>query len=244
MIEIQHVSHAYGRLPVLSDVTFSVAPGEFVSVLGPSGCGKTTLLKIVSGLVSPASGTVSLHGDPVSGPRPAGSLGFVFQRPALLPWRTARQNVALPLELHRNHANQARDPVEVLRMLGLEGFEDTRPHELSGGMQHRVALARALVFSPPVLLMDEPFSALDELLRERLDTEVLELTERLNQTVLFVTHSVSEAVLLSDRIVVLSERPAQVHAIVGVDLPRPRERERRSVAHLQLIEEVRAILQP
>jgi NitT/TauT family transport system ATP-binding protein len=242
MIDVQRVSHSFEDLRVLQEITFSVARGEFVSFLGPSGCGKSTLLKILGGLIKPSFGEVHIDGHVVNGSLRRGNMGFVFQRPVLLPWRTVRQNVELPLELLDHQTVGQRSPSEVLRDLGIAEFENAMPKELSGGMQHRVALARALVFQPEILLMDEPFTGLDELLRERLDIEVLRLTEQLRQTVILVTHSVPEAVLLSDRVIVLSKRPARIRAIIPVDLGRPRDQERRSPRHLELIEQIRGIL--
>lgn len=266
MIHIQRVSHSFGDLQVLDAISLSVARGEFVSLLGPSGCGKSTLLKIIGGLLRPSFGEVHVEGNRSNGALRRNNIGFVFQRPVLLPWRTVRENVELPSEL-QNHCllsqrfagkikqfispslefpnNQEKDlrsPSDILREVGLGDFEDAMPQELSGGMQHRVALARALVSQPEILLLDEPFTGLDELLRERLDLEVLRLTEQLRQTVILVTHSVPEAVLLSDRVIVLSERPAQIRAIVVVDLDRPRDQVHRSPRHLELIEQIRGIL--
>lgn len=242
MIEVNRVSHGYGDLQVLAGITFSVERGEIVAVVGPSGCGKTTLLKIAGGLLHPSSGEVRVNGQDAQTARKRGTFGFVFQRPVLLPWRTVRRNVELPIEILKPVAGPHRSVHDLLREVGLGGFDDSLPAKLSGGMQHRVALARALVCRPDVLLMDEPFTGLDELLRERLDVEVLALTERLGQTLVLATHDVAEAVLLADRVLVLSDRPTQIRKVISVDLGRPRERARRSPRHLELIEELRTIL--
>lgn len=243
MIDIRHVSKSYGQVQALADINLSVAKGEFVSVIGPSGSGKTTLLKIVGGLLKPSSGEVLVHSHPPDTVRRRGEFGFVFQKPVLLPWRTLRENVELPLELLRDSKFSSQGAGEILAELGLKDFENALPRQLSGGMQQRCALARALVFRPDVLLMDEPFAALDELLRERLDVELVELTERLNQTVLHVTHHIVEAALLSHRIAVLSERPGRIKEIIPVDLGRPRDRERGSDRHLRLVKKIREILE-
>jgi NitT/TauT family transport system ATP-binding protein len=211
------------REPVeaIKDLSFGVAEGEFLSILGPSGAGKTTLLKIVAGLVPPSKGAVWVQGTPVDGP--IQDFGMVFQNPVLLPWRTALQNVMLPIELlHSDRKDSRTKARELLALVGLDGFEDRRPHELSGGMQQRVALCRALIHDPAILLMDEPFGSLDELTRESLNDYLLRLWEAARKTVMFVTHSVSEAVYLSDRVAVLTPRPARLAGMVRIDLPRPR----------------------
>lgn len=206
----------------LSDVSLDVAPGEFVAIVGPSGCGKSTLLKLVAGLLTASSGEVLLGGERVTGPRH--DIGYVFQRAALLEWRSALRNILLQAEIRRMEPAQARGRAdELIRMTGLTGFEDAYPHELSGGMQQRVALCRALLHEPPVLLMDEPFGALDALTREQMNTELNRIWRTTGTTVLLVTHSISEAVYLADRVVVMSPRPGTVTEIIEVGLPAERD---------------------
>lgn len=206
----------------LHEVSFDVAPGEFVSIVGPSGCGKSTLLKLVSGLLRPSSGTVRLQGDQVTGPR--NDIGYIFQRAALLEWRSARRNILLQAEMRgmppREAAHRA---AELIEMTGLSGFEDALPHELSGGMQQRVALCRALLHRPPVLLMDEPFGALDALTREQMNVELRRIWQETQTTVLLVTHSIAEAVYLANRVVVMTARPGTVAGIIEVGLPEERD---------------------
>ncbi|MFI0354790.1 ABC transporter ATP-binding protein [Actinomadura sp. 9N407] len=206
----------------LHGVSLDVAMGEFVSIVGPSGCGKSTLLKLVAGLLKPSSGTVRLRGDAVAGPR--NDIGYVFQRAALLEWRSARRNILLQAEMRKMPSAQAaRRTAELIEMTGLQGFEDALPHELSGGMQQRVALCRALLHEPPVLLMDEPFGALDALTREQLNIELNRIWRETGTTVLLVTHSIAEAAYLSNRVVVMSDRPGTVREVIDVDLPAERE---------------------
>ncbi|WDT90045.1 ABC transporter ATP-binding protein [Streptomyces sp. SCSIO-PteL053] len=206
----------------LSDVSLDVAPGEFVAIVGPSGCGKSTLLKLVAGLLTASSGDVLLGGERVTGPRH--DIGYVFQRAALLEWRSALRNILLQAEIRRMEPAVARARAgELIRMTGLGGFEDAFPHELSGGMQQRVALCRALLHEPPVLLMDEPFGALDALTREQMNTELNRIWRTTGTTVLLVTHSISEAVYLADRVVVMSPRPGTVTEIIEVGLPAERD---------------------
>ncbi|MFF8962640.1 ABC transporter ATP-binding protein [Streptomyces globisporus] len=206
----------------LSDVSLDVAPGEFVAIVGPSGCGKSTLLKLVAGLLTASSGDVLLGGERVTGPRH--DIGYVFQRAALLEWRSALRNILLQAEIRRMEPSVARARAdELIRMTGLGGFEDAYPHELSGGMQQRVALCRALLHEPPVLLMDEPFGALDALTREQMNTELNRIWRTTGTTVLLVTHSISEAVYLADRVVVMSPRPGTVTEIIEVGLPAERD---------------------
>ncbi|MBM3253445.1 MAG: ABC transporter ATP-binding protein [Candidatus Omnitrophica bacterium] len=216
-----------GRIEALCDINLSVRDNEFVSILGPSGCGKTTLLKVIGGLINPSNGKVQIKGKSVEVIRKNREIGFVFQNPALLPWRTVWGNVYLPLEIIGiNPSSRGEIDNRIMKMLelvGLSGFKDNHPHELSGGMQQRVAIARALIFNPSILLMDEPFGALDEITRDRLNLELLRVWENMKHTVIFVTHSIREAVLLSDRIVVLSKRPGKIVSILEVNLPRPRK---------------------
>ena len=206
----------------LADINLRVRPGEFVTIVGPSGCGKSTLLKIVAGLVQPTSGSVTLMGKPVAGPQK--QIGFVFQKAALLEWRGARKNILLQAEIRgMDRALAARRADELIALTGLTGFEKALPHELSGGMQQRVALCRALLHQPPVLLMDEPFGALYALTREQLNTEVNRIWRETGTTSLLVTHSIAEAVYLGTRVVVMSPRPGRILRILDVDLPPDRD---------------------
>jgi len=210
------------EVTALRDVSLSVAEGEFVALVGPSGCGKSTLLKLVSGLLKPSAGAVGLLGEAVSGPRP--DIGYVFQRAALLEWRTARRNIALQAEMRKMPSAAARARIdELIEMTGLTGFDDAYPHELSGGMQQRVALCRALLHRPPVLLMDEPFGALDALTREQMNVELHRIWRETGTTVLLVTHSIAEAAFLANRVVVMSARPGTVADVIDVDLPDARD---------------------
>jgi len=216
-------------LRALCDISLSVHLGEFVVVVGPSGCGKSTLLRIVAGLDHATAGTVEVDRRPVTGP--IASAGIVFQDPLLMSWRTAIDNVMLPIEvLRRDHRAHRRRAQELIRLVGLEGFEDRYPHELSGGMQQRVALARALVADPDVLLMDEPFAALDEITRFKLNNDLLDLWQDLRPTVIFVTHSVFESVFLSQRIVVMTPRPGRVFAAIDIPVAYPRGEDFRTSA--------------
>jgi len=229
-IQIEHVSKVFGangdRMVVLRDVECHVRDGEFVSVLGESGCGKTTLLRLVAGLLAPTAGHILVDGIPVTAPRR--EMGFVFQQPVLLDWRTVLDNVLLPVEILRldraAHAAGARD---LLALMGLQDFASHRPPQLSGGMQQRVAIARALILKPTLLLMDEPFGALDAITREQMNLELLNIWSLTGTTALFVTHDIGEAVFLSERIVLLSSRPGTVQEIFPVNLPRPRLLEHR-----------------
>jgi NitT/TauT family transport system ATP-binding protein len=214
-----------GALTALESITLDIPPRSFVSVVGPSGCGKTTLLKIVSGILRPTRGEVRLDGRPLGAVKLEGQFGFVFQRPLLLPWRTALDNVALSSEIVQKGVPRQERLAEARRWLaltGLGGFEARRPHELSGGMQQRVALSRALAFHPRVLLMDEPFAALDEITRETMQGELLKIWAHIENTILFITHSISEAVLLSERVVILTARPGRVQEILDIPFARPR----------------------
>ncbi len=205
----------------LDRVDLDVAENELVTVVGRSGCGKSTLLRIIAGLLTPSSGAVTIDGTPVTGPRR--DVSVMFQRPALLPWRSVVENVLLPVEIHRlDRRTYRRRAHDLLELVGLGGFADRSPWELSGGMQQRAALCRALVAEPRILLMDEPFAALDALTREELGLELQRIWGEHRTTIVLVTHSIEEAVLLADRVVVMSPRPGRVARIVPVDLPRPR----------------------
>jgi NitT/TauT family transport system ATP-binding protein len=208
-------------LTALSGVSLDVYPEEFVSIVGRSGCGKSTLVNIVAGLLPASAGEVQVQGQAVT--EPMESIGMVFQSPVLLPWRTVLDNVLLPVEL----LGMPREPAlraarDLLALAGLAGFERAYPHTLSGGMQQRVAICRALVVDPPILIMDEPFGALDAMTREEMAYELLRIWQERRKTLLFVTHSISEAVFLSDRLVVMSPRPGRIAEVLAIDLPRPR----------------------
>ncbi|QDY70851.1 ABC transporter ATP-binding protein [Qingshengfaniella alkalisoli] len=211
-----------GRIEALRGVEFDVVRHEFVAVLGPSGCGKSTLLRLIAGLLEPTSGRVEVFGSSVKEPRD--DVGIVFQKPTLLPWATIEDNVCFPARHKRGRvgANERTRARDLLDMVGLKGFEKRLPNELSGGMQQRVGIARALFMRPDILLMDEPFSALDALTREEMGLELLRIWEAEPKTVLFITHSISEAVLLADRVIVMSARPGRVIEDIKVPLPRPR----------------------
>ena len=207
----------------LEDVSLSIRPNEFICLIGPSGCGKSTILNLVAELTDVTAGHVLIDRQPVSKARKAHEVGLVFQDAVLLPWRTVAENVSLPLEvLKLPKATRQERIAEVLRLVRLEGFEDKFPHELSGGMRQRLGIARALSFDPKILLMDEPFGALDAITRDRMTLELLRIWEERQKTVLFVTHSISEAALLSDRVVVMSSNPGRISAIIDNPLPRPR----------------------
>jgi NitT/TauT family transport system ATP-binding protein len=235
-IDVRRVSHQFAlrgaTLPVLQDINFSVEPGEFVALLGPSGCGKSTLLRLVAGLDKPAQGTLHADGAEITGPDP--SRVVVFQDPTLYPWRTVRGNVAVGPEAQRRRRgwrrnalhDQTQDRIDaVLQLVGLGEFADAFPHQLSGGMAQRVALARALVNDPALLVLDEPFGKLDSLTRIRMQGELARLWHGAGFSVLLVTHDVEEALLLADRVIVLSERPARILAEVRNDAPYPRHRD-------------------
>jgi NitT/TauT family transport system ATP-binding protein len=210
------------RIVAIEEVSFDIRSGEFIPILGPSGCGKSTLLRIIAGLLKPTGGGVSVGGDLVEGP--IKGIGFVFQKPVLFDWYRVLANVLAPVELaglrKKDYVDRAH---ELIRLVKLDGFEDKYPKELSGGMQQRVAIARALILDPAILIMDEPFGALDALTRDQLNLELLKIWREKRKTILFVTHNIPEAVLLGDRVVVFSERPGRIKAILPVDLPRPRD---------------------
>jgi NitT/TauT family transport system ATP-binding protein len=225
VIAVRRLSKQYGTAagPVvaLDDIDFTVAEGEFVSIVGPSGCGKSTLLKILAGLLAATRGEASLRGTPILGPRR--DIGVVFQSPVLFPWRTVLGNVLLPVDVQRlgreRLTNQALD---LLRLVGLDGFEQRYPRELSGGMQQRVAMVRALIHDPAILLMDEPFGALDAMTREQMNVELQRIWMERRKTVIFITHSIPEAVFLGDRVFVMTPRPGRIMDDVAIGLPRPR----------------------
>jgi len=220
----------HSMVAALEDVSIDIPPRSFVCIVGPSGCGKTTLLKVLSGVLKATRGRALLDGIPIEDTDLSGKIGYIFQRPLLLPWRTALGNVLLTTEIARKDMPLKERIAEArrwLKLTGLDGFEDRLPHELSGGMQQRVSLSRAFAFRPPILMMDEPFAALDEITREAMQEELLRLWSVTESTVIFVTHSISEAVLLSERIIVLTARPGRVDEIIDVPFPRPRGEELR-----------------
>jgi NitT/TauT family transport system ATP-binding protein len=221
-IELRGVAKSFGELHALAPIDLDVGAGEIVTVLGPSGSGKTTLLRIVGGLDEPTSGAITIDGGSPHVARAAKRIGFVPQSPGLLPWRTVAANARLLLELNRRQRTQGPDAGELLADVGLADFAGAYPHELSGGMQQRVALVRAMALGPALLLMDEPFAALDEITRADMRHLLARLCERVATTVLFVTHSIAESVFLSDRVVVLSSRPGRIVGIEDVGLARPR----------------------
>ena len=225
-------------------IDLQIETGEFVSLIGPSGCGKSTLLRLIGDLTSPTEGTVEVNGKPAPKARADHDYGMVFQDSVLFDWRTVAKNVALPLEMLGWDRTKRKHRVdEMLSLVELQGFGDHHPWQLSGGMQMRVAIARALAFEPALLLMDEPFGALDEMTRERLNIELLEIWRRMQATVVFVTHSISEAVFLSTRVVVMSPRPGRIAGAVDVDLPQPRTNDtREDTRFFELVTEVRELL--
>ncbi|MEV6603100.1 ABC transporter ATP-binding protein [Kutzneria sp. NPDC051319] len=226
MIELDRVTVRFHTrttlVSALHEVSLRIEAGEFAAIVGPSGCGKSTVLKLVSGLLHPSAGAVRLKGRTVDGP--SADIGYVFQRAALLEWRSVRRNILLQAEMRRLPAADARRRAdELIEMTGLSGFENAYPHELSGGMQQRVALCRALLHRPPVLLMDEPFGALDALTREQMNVELRRIWQETDTTVLLVTHSIAEAAYLADRVVVMTPRPGTVAELIDVGLPAVRQ---------------------
>jgi NitT/TauT family transport system ATP-binding protein len=217
-----------GNVTALQGIDLQIEPGEFVSLIGPSGCGKSTLLRLIGDLTEPSAGTVEVNGKSAHQARLDHDYGMVFQDSVLFDWRSVAKNVALPLEMLGWDRGKRKARVEeMLRLVELQGFGDHYPWQLSGGMQMRVAIARALAFEPALLLMDEPFGALDEMTRERLNIELLDLWRRMESTIVFVTHSISEAVFLSTRVVVMSPRPGRIAGVVDIDLPQPRSADTR-----------------
>ncbi len=225
LIDIVGVSRRFGTLMALDRIDLGIGHGEFLAIVGPSGCGKSTLLRILAGLLPASEGRVTLRGEPVTGPRR--DIGVVFQSPVLFPWRSVLDNVLLPVDVQRlGRARMRGAATALLKLVGLEGFEASYPWQLSGGMQQRAALVRALIHDPSVLLMDEPFGALDAMTREAMNLELQRIwlgeAEAARKTVVFITHSVGEAVFLADRVVVMSPRPGRVLDTLSVDFPRPR----------------------
>ncbi|TYL97865.1 ABC transporter ATP-binding protein [Bradyrhizobium rifense] len=245
VVDAQSISLTFdtadGRVEALSDVNLQVAEGEFVSFIGPSGCGKTTMLRVIADLQQPSSGTLMVNGMSAEGARLARSYGYVFQAPALFPWRTIEKNLKLPLEIMGYSEIEQQQRVErYLSMVNLTGFERKFPWQLSGGMQQRVSIARALSFDPALLLMDEPFGALDEIVRDHLNEQLLQLWKSTGKTVLFVTHSIPEAVFLSTRIVVMSPRPGRIIDVIDCDFPAERSLEiRETPEFLKVAQRVR-----
>lgn len=233
LLRVSELSAAFangnGGLPVLDRISFDIREAEFVTLLGPSGSGKSTLLRILAGLLDYQEGEVILDGELLHGPRPG--VGMVFQKANLMPWRTVQENVFLPLELQGVPESQANGSVqELIDLVGLTGFEESLPRDLSGGMAQRVAIARALVHDPDLLLLDEPFGALDALTRERMSGELLRIWHARCKTVFMVTHDIGEAIYLSDRVLAFSERPARITLDLTIELPRPRDPEMRYTA--------------
>ncbi|GGF94797.1 ABC transporter ATP-binding protein [Paenibacillus abyssi] len=244
-IQMEQVSMQYdtGASDVLAvqQVSLKIAKGEFVSLLGPSGCGKTTLLRLMADLIQPTSGMIKIAGQSAREARLAQKYGIVFQNPVLYDWRKVKDNITLPLEMMGvQKARRSKKAEELLELVGLQDFGSQYPWQLSGGMQQRVAIARALSMEPEILLMDEPFSALDEFSRERLNEELLLIWSKVKNTVVFVTHSIPESIFLSDRVFVLSPHPGRLSSVVEIPLPRPRTQEmRNSPEFFQLIAAIR-----
>jgi NitT/TauT family transport system ATP-binding protein len=249
VVSIEDVNKVFGvrgesQIVALQNVHLQVQQGEFVSLIGPSGCGKSTLLRIIGDLITPTSGAVLVNDKPAHQARLDRDYGIVFQAPVLFEWRTVGKNVELPLEvMHVSAAERSLRANQMLDLVELNGFGKHYPWQLSGGMQQRVSIARALSFNPAILLMDEPFGALDEITRERMNAELLNIWARTKTTVIFVTHSIPEAVFLSTRVVVMSARPGRITKIIDVDLPQPRGFEtREDKRYFELITQVREAL--
>ena len=249
VVELRGVDKVFGggdqpATTALEGIDLAIRAGEFLSLIGPSGCGKSTLLRIIGDLTAPSRGTVVVNGKPADRARRDRDYGMVFQAPVLFEWRTVEDNVKLPLEIQgAGSAKRTARAREMLELVELGDFLGHYPYQLSGGMQQRVAIARALAFEPAILLMDEPFGALDEMTRERMNSEVLRIWERTGTTVVFVTHSIPEAVFLSSRVVVMSARPGRITKVIDVDLPRPRNEDTRETRrYFELVTEVREAL--
>lgn len=248
LIKIENVSKHFGNprdgVLALRDVSLDIRAGEFISIIGPSGCGKSTLLKMIGDLLAPSRGQISIDGKTPGAARRARTCSIVFQSPTLMEWRTIARNIELPLEIAGiTKFERANRATELLDLIRLREFAARYPHELSAGMQMQVAIARALADRPAILLMDEPFGALDEITRERLGNELLDIWSRAPVTIVFITHSVAEAVRLSDRVAVMSPRPGHIERIIDIDLPRPRPAELRDLPrYWELLREIRAAL--
>ncbi|MBW7916283.1 MAG: ABC transporter ATP-binding protein [Trueperaceae bacterium] len=248
IIDVQDVSKLFrvgkSEAVALQDASLQVSDGQFVSLIGPSGCGKTTLMRLVADLIEPTTGRITVAGKTPKEARASREYGYVFQAPALYDWRNVVNNVTLPLEIMGWSKSERRARAEqMLELVGLEGFHRSYPWQLSGGMQQRVSIARALAFDPKLLLMDEPFGALDEITREAMNFELLRLWRQTKKTIVFVTHSIAEAVFLSSHIVVMTARPGRIREIIEVDLPYPRDAETRETARFfELTTQVREAL--
>jgi NitT/TauT family transport system ATP-binding protein len=245
VVSIQSVNKIFGhganQTVALQEINLEINQGEFVSLIGPSGCGKSTLLRIIGDLITPSTGTVLVNGKSAHQARVDRDYGIVFQAPVLFDWRTVEKNVQLPLEVMKVAVTERTARAnKMLELVELNGFQKHYPYQLSGGMQQRVSIARALSFNPPLLLMDEPFGALDEITRERLNAELLDIWSRTRTTIVFVTHSIPEAVFLSTRVVVMSARPGRLTQIIPIDLPQPRNFDTRELPrYYELITRVR-----
>jgi len=248
VVTIQAVNKIFGKAPnqtiALQDIQLEIEQGEFISLIGPSGCGKSTLLRIIGDLITPTNGTVLVNGKPAEKARLDRDYGIVFQAPVLFDWRSVEKNVQLPLEIMgKSSQERVARANQMLELVELNGFQKHYPYQLSGGMQQRVSIARALSFHPQLLLMDEPFGALDEITRERLNAELLNIWSHTKTTIVFVTHSIPEAVFLSTRVVVMSARPGRITQVIPIDLAQPRGMETREQPRFyELVTQVREAL--
>jgi NitT/TauT family transport system ATP-binding protein len=244
VVQIKDVTKRFGETTAVQGIDLEIEEREFISLIGPSGCGKSTLLRIIGDLIQPSSGTLTVNGKSARQARIDRDYGIVFQDAVLYDWRTVAKNIALPLELARwDRRRRAEKVKEMVDLVELSGFENHHPWQLSGGMQQRVSIARALSFDPALLLMDEPFGALDEMTRERMNMELLRIWEASGSTVIFVTHSIAEAVFLSTRVVVMSPRPGRISNVIPIDLPQPRSATTREESRFfELVTEVREAL--